>query len=436
MNNSNIEWTDMTWNPFVGCSKVSPGCKNCYAEKFAWRLAKNPKLPAETRAKYQRVVRDGKWTGEVEFFPERLREPFRARKPRRIFVGSMGDLFHPGVPFDFIDQVWDTMWECSQHTFLVLTKRPDRMLGYVRERAYRREFGWTERQCEFIKPGDYRHYEDITMRDECGYVDSDIDEDSDIDILCKKTGEECWHYECPVADIANHRNDLEVIGVAEQYEYDKEGFAEDCFWMQYHTRPFHAGAGNVWVGCTIENQDTYEKWIRYMRALRNSLGPHAKLFASLEPLLGPIDFKIKYWPENTGGPNWSPLDMIDYHDGAGDLFVPVLNEIITGGETGPGSRPTHPYWPRKVRDDCLAAGVSFHHKQNGEFVLKGQKGSAKITKTTDFGVLTYDGKWMPGQTGWNGREIDPDTQEAYMVRVGRNRAGHLIDGREWREWPE
>ena len=129
MNNSNIEWTDMTWNPFVGCSKISPGCQNCYAEKFTWRLANNPKLPAETRAKYQRVVRDGKWTGEIAFFPERLEQPLKMRKPKQIFVGSMGDLFHKMVLDD--SSVWPKLFDiahhCQQHIFLFLTKRPENM---------------------------------------------------------------------------------------------------------------------------------------------------------------------------------------------------------------------------------------------------------------------------------------------------------------------
>lgn len=109
-----IEWTDVTWNAVTGCTKVSAGCKNCYAERMATRLAGRAGYPKENPF-------------TVTLHPERLDEPLHWRKPRRVFVCSMSDLFHPDVPFDFIVKVWTAMEMSPQHTFQVLTKRPERM---------------------------------------------------------------------------------------------------------------------------------------------------------------------------------------------------------------------------------------------------------------------------------------------------------------------
>lgn len=108
-----IEWTDEVWNPVTGCDKVSQGCKNCYAERIA-----------------ERFWGERKFT-DVQCHPERLDIPLHWRKPRRVFVNSMSDLFHEDVPEEFVDQVFAVMALSAQHTFQCLTKRPERMLEYV-----------------------------------------------------------------------------------------------------------------------------------------------------------------------------------------------------------------------------------------------------------------------------------------------------------------
>jgi len=120
-----IAWCDETWNPIVGCSKVSAGCANCYAETMAKRL-RGMGLP-----RYQGVVNEKGWTGQIALVPEALDKPLHWRKPRRVFVGSMTDLFHPDVPFEYLDRIWATMLLSPAHTFQVLTKRPDRMRQYL-----------------------------------------------------------------------------------------------------------------------------------------------------------------------------------------------------------------------------------------------------------------------------------------------------------------
>jgi len=129
-----ISWTDETWNPIVGCCKVSSGCENCYAEKLAARIAAGMGS-ASMRLTYQKVSKDGRWTGVVAFERDRLHQPQRWKKPRRIFVSSMGDLFHERVPFRWVDDVYNVARECPQHTFQWLTKRPSRMVDYANEKG-------------------------------------------------------------------------------------------------------------------------------------------------------------------------------------------------------------------------------------------------------------------------------------------------------------
>lgn len=122
-----IEWCEETWNPIVGCSKVSPGCKNCYAERMAFRLSKMGVYP------YTEVISDGrKWNGKTRLSERNLLKPYWQKKSRKIFVCSMGDLFHESIPDGIILEIYELMRLASQHTFLVLTKRAARMVDFYR----------------------------------------------------------------------------------------------------------------------------------------------------------------------------------------------------------------------------------------------------------------------------------------------------------------
>lgn len=112
MSTTKIEWATHTWNPVTGCTKISTGCKNCYAERIARRFYSEP-------------------FDVVKLHPDRLEEPDHWKKPRRVFVCSMSDLFHKDVPFDFIGDIWDEMLCHPKHTFMILTKRPARMKEFV-----------------------------------------------------------------------------------------------------------------------------------------------------------------------------------------------------------------------------------------------------------------------------------------------------------------
>ena len=127
-----IEWTDATWSPITGCTLVDDGCNNCYAaELAATRLKNHPSRKGLARKNASGV---SKFTGEVRFNEQWLEDPLRWRNPRMIFVCAHGDLFHPAVPDDWIDRVFAVMALCPQHTFQVLTKRPERASAYLHHR--------------------------------------------------------------------------------------------------------------------------------------------------------------------------------------------------------------------------------------------------------------------------------------------------------------
>ena len=125
-----IQWTDKTWNPIVGCSVSTPGCKNCYAMEMAARLGTMPNMP-RYHGLTKKVNGNAVWTGEVRLVESVLMQPLKRKKPTMYFVNSMGDLFHESVPDEWIDRVFAVMALCPQHTFQVLTKRADRMLEYM-----------------------------------------------------------------------------------------------------------------------------------------------------------------------------------------------------------------------------------------------------------------------------------------------------------------
>ncbi len=129
MGKTTIEWTDASWNPIVGCSPVSPGCANCYAERLsATRLRNHPDYKGLSERPEGCYAR---WTGEVRFLADRLKEPLHWRAPRRIFVCDMGDLFHESVNDDWITRVFCVILSAHRHTYQILTKRPRRMQEWI-----------------------------------------------------------------------------------------------------------------------------------------------------------------------------------------------------------------------------------------------------------------------------------------------------------------
>lgn len=207
---SKIEWTEETWNPVTGCTKISPGCKNCYAEKMAKRLK------AMGQVKYA----DG---FEVRQHYAALEQPRKWKKPRRVFVCSMGDLFHDRVSNEFIAAVFGVMAAYSQHTYQILTKRPDRAVEW---------FEWAAKQ------------------------------EANADFKGSKPRlESCW--QALVAELHHH---------AEGFDgplHSRDGADPEGPWP----------LPNVWIGTSIEHVD----YLWRVEPLRNI--PAAVRFISFEPLL-------------------------------------------------------------------------------------------------------------------------------------------------------
>jgi protein gp37 len=289
-----IEWADATWNPVVGCSIVSPGCMH-YAV----------------------------WTGKVALAPDHiLTQPMKWKRPRRVFVNSMGDLFHESVPDAWIDRVFAAMALCPQHTFLVLTKRSARMRAYIDAAAHGERDQW------------------------------------------------------PLA--------------------------------------------NVWLGVSAEDQQRADERIPDLLAT-----PAAKRFVSCEPLLGPISLRwLAAFPENAPTTAMKPGAA-----GTNELDgLRRLDWIIAGGESGPGARPLHPDWARGLRDQCVAARVPFFFKQWGEWL--------PVVIAPDESAAIYDDTVARGSIRRIDRHPDVTAKAGQaFARVGKSRAGRLLDGREWNEAP-
>lgn len=367
MDNSKIEWTDATWNPLGGCTRVTGGCVNCYAEIMAARFS----LPGQWGHGLARRVKlpdgrtDHRWTGEVRLIESKLDQPLHWRRPRRIFVNSTSDTAHEKVTDDMLCRIFATMALTRWHTYQVLTKRPERLRAFILAVA----------RNPYLR--------------------------------LKIAGAMC--------EISGHPN------------------AHIEFWYG-NIWPLP----NVWLGTSVEDQATADQRIPHLLAT-----PAAIRFISAEPLLGPVDvepYLYIYTAMDDHLIESHPDEPLPYRDPATinprDIVTPRLDWVITGGESGPGARPAHHDWFRSIRDQCVAAGVAYFHKQNGEWVCSGQEFESK------------PGSCGPAQAGW----VRPDghwrttlADDAHLfceapgsvpiVRVGKARAGRLLDGRTWDQMP-
>lgn len=251
---STIEWTQETWNPTTGCDRVSVGCDHCYALTLAKRLK------GMGAAKYQtdgNPRTSGPGFG-VAVHPGTLDVPRRWRRPRRVFVNSMSDLFHAGVPDAFIARVFAVMAVTPQHTYQILTKRHGRMRSLLSSPTF-------------------------------------------------------WHQ------------------VTQQGRDHVVGCQQD--WLAVAAMLGGDPLSNVWLGVSVEDQQRADLRIP---ALLDT--PTAVRWLSCEPLLAPVDL---------------------------DCWLPRLDWVVVGGESGPAARPLSPDWARTLRDQCTAAGTPFFFKQWG-----------------------------------------------------------------------
>ncbi|HEV7278410.1 MAG TPA: phage Gp37/Gp68 family protein [Devosiaceae bacterium] len=404
--NTGIEWTDATWNPLRGCSRVSEGCRHCYAEGVAARFS-GLGQPYEGLARF--VVtktaaagkttqlpprREARWTGKIAFAGEAvLTQPLRWKRPRKIFVNSMSDLFHESVPDEWIDRIFAVMALCPQHTFQVLTKRPERMRAYMLERwqpapAQRFEFG-----------GDV--------------------------------------FDVPAETVGEGRRDQverECEGFIREFKLDDTERAE--LWDEQDRLKIMQWAWplpNVWLGTSVEDQVTADTRIPYLLQT-----PAAVRFISAEPLLGQLNLSAFVAPAMHINGNPSPEGLASIVAMAkaaaiahGGVF---LDWVIVGGESGPGARPMHPDWARELRDQCAAAGVAFLFKQWGEWA-PGECASRAPARTEQAASYYDDGWSFETVTVRMSQEMHRD-DEPDVWRLGKKQAGRTLDGVEHNGFPE
>lgn len=379
-----IEWTDATWNPVTGCTKVSAGCKHCYAEREWPRLTKL--VPAYA----------GRDFTDVRCHPERLDQPLRWKKPRKVFVNSMSDLFHPDVPDAFIDQVFAVMALCPQHTFQILTKRPERMRDYLvalgNEDMTDDESTRITHAVNSVLLGSYKTW------GECGSTNTAIT------TALRRSGarEPSMLRKLANGDVqrlvAWGAEGEKWLSTHESYaERVRDMLSEDGFGWRLKEWPLP----NVWLLVSVEDQESANCRIPVLRQT-----PAAVRGVSAEPLIGPISMSriSRGGTGKEGNIHW----------------------MIVGGESGPHARPMHPAWVRSLRDQCAEAGVPFLFKQWGEWrePLEGEEFDTTMGRAQRVPAFIV----APGGTVHCFENDQTLNGGCAMLRVGKRLAGRLLNG--------
>lgn len=349
-----IAWTEATWSPVTGCTRISSGCDNCYIERTPpFRM---------THRQFDHPGTGG--TTGVTLHPDRLDQPHHWRKPRRIFVCSMADLFHDNVPDEHIAAVWVTMMLTPRHTYQVLTKRHARLRTLLSSPDFPRLVAAAAR---------HRWDRDARLRAALGWV-----------------------------------------------------------WTVDGTTPRVWPLPNVWVGVSAEDQQWAD--IRITALLRT---PAAVRWVSAEPLLGPLELRHHLTGHCTLHDFAGGYCVQRHHPG-----VQHLHWVVAGGESGPGARPMHPDWVRKLRDDCASWHVPFFFKQWGAWAPPEQCGvhNGRVANN----------RWQYESTRFraDGTRYDPtahalDEVAGYgapsmesLLRVGAKQAGRTLDGQIHDDYPQ
>lgn len=382
-----IEWTDATWNPVTGCSPVSAGCAHCYAAGMTRRLARI----APTHKRYGGLVGIGKthFNKKIRLNGDELQRPFRWHKPRMVFVCSMSDLFHPQVPFEFIDRVFAVMALTPQHTYQVLTKRPERFAEYLSdvrmaERVYDAQARWNASPRERRGRWPFRN---VWLGTSC---EDQAAADERIPHLLR----------CPAA----------VRFVS----------------LEPLLGPIDVGLQSATCGCC----DRWpSRWVVLRCPVRSDI-PHS--------VRQPVDRVADVGVHRAIGNMHGALSIRT----PGGLLgikppefecLPALDWVIVGGESGPRARPCNVEWIRDIVQECKAAAVRCFVKQLG------------ANPTTEF-LRCPECGWISDEDGWDALGADYGKRfcngcSAEVEPVWQNdpKGG---DPAEWpadlrvREWPE
>lgn len=386
---TNIEWTDETWNPVTGCTKVSQGCKHCYAEREWGRLSANPKATAY----YGRAFTD------VRCHPERLSAPLRWTKPRKVFVNSMSDLFHEAVPFEFIAAVFGTMALAPQHTFQILTKRPQRMRDF---------FDWIRREAGSpgARPGEE------TVLCALRWRRAAVDTPASLKHVCLSR---------PVWPLPNVH-----LGVS----IEDQPTADERIPLL-----FESPAALYWVSAEpLLVAPDISDWLTPEFSCSGFVQGQSMEDGYCGHCAGHATDPIHVGPQRAIG--W----------------------VVAGGESGPRARATHPDEARSLRDQCAEAGVPFLWKQWGEWLAIDQ-GEGNWYRTLyhsnraarpgeDQSVLDdlYGRHCVVPQLCLRagGDHVDMRAPNAFLqgtrpvqaFRIGKKAAGRLLDGVLYDTYPD
>ena len=306
MGDTSIEWTKgddgtsgKTWNPVRGCSRVSAGCEHCYAERVAARFS-GPGQPYEGLARMDEG--QARWSREVRLVPEHLADPLRWKRPRRVFVNSMSDVFHEKLTNEEIAAVFGVMAATPRHTFQVLTKRPERMRDWFR---------WASRYGQSIHATTVLR-EQATLFIGATRPRASFGRDVDLDAMLRS----------------------------------------DAVWPLPH----------VWLGVSVEDQHRADERIPLLLATPAAVRfVSAEPLLEGVDLSRWLDWRTHRKCEHCSA--IGPDGEVCPHCRKVGLAFPALDWVICGAESGSGARPMKLDWARWLREQCAGAGVPFFLKQ-------------------------------------------------------------------------
>ncbi|MFE4671050.1 DUF5131 family protein [Streptomyces sp. NPDC056723] len=464
-----IEWTDSTWNPVTGCTKVTPGCDNCYAETFAERWRGTDGHHFETGF-------------DLTLRPNALTMPLRWRKPRKVFVNSMSDLFHKDVPTEYIVRTFAVMALTPQHTYQVLTKRHGRMRSVLTD------------QCTCGKG----HGPGVHFRSAMAWAVSKANPDR-IPGLPDDAEQRVWNAAWPLPNVwlgvsveDQKRADLRIPALVDTPAAVRflsceplVGPVDLTAWvppvspvpLAEAPRTWSEWTWPDWVPAGVRTQiegfwgadqgRTPRDWMRDMHQQgAPAFGSTVRLPDGFGPEAPKITGRFVHAWNNIGRlvREDGTFAYTSFHHALERRRQQPINWVIVGGESGPGARAMHPDWARALRNQCQAADVPFLFKQWGAwgpapFIVRvcdpdvGWQGSdeeltaAKKDSEIRGATHVHTGNWHDedgerkywlheiGHKPWSLERVGLPEGTAAIRRWGKKRAGRELDGRTWDQFP-
>ncbi|MDQ0842458.1 DUF5131 family protein [Streptomyces sp. V1I6] len=442
-----IEWTDRTWNPVTGCTKVSPGCDNCYAENIANRFAGSAAFPRGF---------------DVQVRANKVNDPLSWRKPSRVFVNSMSDLFHNDVPEPWLADIFAVMAAAQKHTFQVLTKRHGRMRSLMNSKEFQSQVrdratgkGLAIEEFSWPLPNVWLG---VSVEDQ---KRADLRIPALVDTPAAVRFLSCEPLLGPV-DLSKWMPPISPMPAADAPRTWAEWtwpdwvpqivreHVEDFWGADQGRSPAHwirdmHQQGAPAFGATLAMDDGFG------RHPRQIVGRYVHAWNNIGRLVLDGDPDREFAYTSFGIKDRKRTQPIDW--------------VIVGGESGRGARPMHPAWARGLRDQCTAADVSFFFKQWGEwgpapFQVRvcdpnvGWQGTdeelaaAKADSEARGATHVHTGNWFEedgerrywlheiGHKPWSLERVGLPEGTAAIRRWGKKAAGRDLDGRTWDQYPK